>query len=114
MTNAFLLDRDLLLAPCEQGGLRYERLEEGLVGGKLTLGSAYMDYDGDSVVVVLVVDPMLTQTRLLEASEVLEWRQRLSGLSVWGETTAYRVEYAPGPWLSPVEDSGELAVASGL
>lgn len=111
MDNSFRLSLSLTVALCDHHGLRFEQLSENLVGGKLTGGHAYVDEDN---VLVLVVDPSSTWTRILEVSEVEEWRRIAEELPVWDETSGYRWERAPGPWADPVGDSEEIAVMSAL
>ena len=56
----------------------------------------------------------MTQTRNLENFETAAWQQTASEASPWDETAAYLLEYAPGPWLDPMENFEEVAVKSGF
>ena len=110
MTDVFRLAQNLIVALIGDHGFRYEQFDN--YSGMLTVGFAYIDEDK---ILVLVVDPSETQTVVFESdSESATWLQTARELPVWEETSTYRWEYAPGPWIDPVEDSDPIPVMGGL
>ena len=111
MTDAFRLAQNLIVSLISGASeFRYEQFDYS--DGKLTVGFAYVDEDH---VLVLVVDPFETRTVVFDDdSESATWLQTARELPVWEETSTYRWEYAPGPWIDPVEDSDPIPVMGGL
>lgn len=111
MIESFKLDRDLTVSDRGRDGLVYQRRTDDFVGGRLLCGSAYVDEDNN---LVLVVDTRATATHELEVAESETWQRDAEEFPVWSETTTYRWEHAPGPWLDQPEDSEPIDVMSGL